>query len=128
MDPLADMLTVIRNASRAGLPSASFPFSNFKSAVADKLKRTGYLRSVTNKGKKVKKTIEVELLYGNGGPKIKELRRLSKPSCRVYRPIKAIHSVRQGYGSAFYSTSSGILTDKEAREAKIGGELLFRIW
>ena len=128
MDPLADMLTKIRNASRAGLPVTSFGFSNLKLSVSEALKKAGYLKSVTKKGKKVKKTIEVELVYADKLPKFESLERVSKPSRRVYVPAKEIHFIRQGHGAAFYSTSSGIMTDREACLAKVGGEYLFKIW
>lgn len=135
MDPIADMLTRIRTASVAGLLTVSFDASNVKLAIAEALKQAGYLRSVTKKGKKVKKTIEVDLVYQDKvdstrgkRAKIMGLERVSKPSRRIYRQFNQIRSVRQGFGTGFYSTSNGIMTDKEARKAKVGGEYLFKIW
>lgn len=127
-DSLSDMLTRIKTASAAGLASANFDASNLKLAVAEALKKAGYLKLVTKKGKKVKKTIEVELVYENKRPKIQSLGRVSRPSRRIYLSAKEIRSVRQGFGAGFYSTSRGIMTDKEARAAKQGGEYLFKIW
>ena len=127
-DAISDLLTRIKTASVAGRPSTSFDCSNLKLAVAEALKKAGYLRSVNKKGKKVKKTIEVELVYQDKQAKIQDLERVSKPSRRIYLSAKDIRSVRQGFGAGFYSTSRGIMTDKEARRAKLGGEYLFKIW
>ncbi len=127
-DAISDMLTGIKTASAAGLTGTSFDASNLKLAVAEALKKAGYLKSVTKKGKKIKKTIEVELVYQDKQPKIQDLERVSKPSRRIYLSTKEMRSVRQGFGAGFYSTSQGIMTDKEARRAKLGGEYLFKIW
>jgi small subunit ribosomal protein S8 len=127
-DAISDLLTRIKTASMAGLAATSFDLSNLKLAVAEALKRAGYLKAVTKKGKKLKKTVEVELVYQDKRPKIQDLERVSKPSRRVYLSAKEIRSVRQGFGLGFYSTSQGIMTDKEARRAKLGGEYLFKIW
>ncbi len=127
-DPIADMIVRIKNAGMVHKPVVTFPASELKFTIAEKLKQVGYLKSVTKKGKKVKKTIEAELIYHDGKAKINDVRRVSKPSRRIYHRHHQVHAVRQGHGLAIYSTPAGILTDKEAREQKVGGEILFKIW
>lgn len=127
-DPIADMIIRLKNAGLAKRERAVFPASELKWAIAEKLKQSGYLKTVTKRGKKVKKSIEAELVYANGVPKLSEVKRVSRPSQRIYHRHHQIRPVRQGYGLALYSTPKGILTDKEAREAKVGGEILFKIW
>ncbi len=127
-DPIADMIIQLKNAGLAKRPAATFPASELKLAIAEKLKQVGYLKAVTKRGKKVKKSIEAELIYKGTEPKIINVKRMSRPSQRVYHRVHQIRSVRQGHGLAIYSTPLGILTDKEAREAKVGGEILFQIW
>ena len=127
-DAIADMITRLKNAGLAKRPLVTFPASALKWAIAEKLKQVGYLKSVTKRGKKIKQSIEVELLYPLAKPKIAEVARISKPSRRVYHRYQDIRSVRQGYGLALYSTSRGIMTDKKARTAKVGREILFKIW
>ena len=127
-DPIADMITRLKNAQMAGLESVLIPYSEFKQTIADCLKDAGYLKAVNKKGKKVKKFLEAELIYAATGPKIKEVKRVSKPSRRVYHRASQIRPVRQGYGIAVYATPKGVLTDKQARESKVGGEALFQIW
>ena len=127
-DPIADMIIRLKNAQLAGLPSVLVPYSNFKQTIADSLKAAGYIKSVNKKGKKIKKYLELELLYTEDQPRINEVKRLSKPSRRIYHRYSQIRSVRQGRGIAVYATPKGILTDKQARETKVGGEALFQIW
>lgn len=127
-DPIADMLIRLKNGSRAGQPMVAFPFSRLKLAVVETLVRAGYLKSVGKKGKKVKKYLEAELIYHNHEPKLTEVIKVSKPSRRIYHRVKDIRSVRQGFGLAVYSTPKGILTDREAKAAKVGGEILCKLW
>lgn len=127
-DPISNMIIQLKNAGLAKRPRAVFPASNLKLAIAEKLKEVGFVKSVTKRGKKVKKSIEVEILYKDGKPRISDVKRMSKPSQRVYHRLSQIHSVRQGHGFAIYSTPRGIMTDKEARAARVGGEILFKIW
>lgn len=129
VDPISDMIVRLKNAGLAGRSSVVFPASELKLAIAEKLRQAGYLKSVSKRGKKVKKSLEAELLYSpSGEAKIEDVQRVSKPSRRVYHNHREIRSVRQGHGTAVYSTPKGILTDKEAKEAKVGGEILFKIW
>jgi small subunit ribosomal protein S8 len=127
-DPLSDLIIRLKNAQLAGQTMTSIPFSELKWAVVESLRGAGYLKAVSKRGKKVKRFIEAELLYTENGPRISEARRISKPSRRVYHRAAEIRPVRQGYGVAIYSTSQGIMTDAEARQAKVGGEALFKIW
>lgn len=129
VDPISDMIVRLKNAGLAGRSSVVFPASALKLAIAEKLRQAGYVKSVNSRGKKVKKSLEVELVSApNGETKIEDIQRVSKPSRRVYHNHREIRSVRQGHGLAIYSTPKGILTDKEARTAKVGGEILFKIW
>jgi small subunit ribosomal protein S8 len=127
-DPISDMIIRIKNASLRGKPSLVLPHSKFKAEIADILIKNGYLSNATMKGKRVKKYLELEISYKNGAPKLNEVKRVSKPSKRVYVASKEIRSVREGRGMAVISTPKGLLTDKEARKANLGGELLFQIW
>ena len=128
VDPISDMLIRLKNAAMARNTTALVPFSQLKLGIAETLKQAGYIKSITKKGKKIKKYLELELVYADDQPKLTDVKRISKPSRRVYEPAREIRSVRHGYGLALYSTSRGLLTDKAAREAKVGGELLFKIW
>ena len=128
-DPVAELIVHLSNAGAVGKASVSVPFSNFKMAIADKLKDAGYVKAVEKKGKKVRKTLDIVLKYDeSGGCSIKGVRRISKPGRRVYKNAHEIVPVRYGYGSLLISTPKGIMTDKEARKARIGGEALFEIW
>lgn len=128
MDPIADMLTEIRNAQVVNKDTVSIPFSNLKYEIAKILKREGFIEKIEKKEKKVKKYIEITLKYSEKIPAISGLRRVSKPGQRIYLPAKKIKRVRGGYGIVVISTSKGLMTDKESRKQKIGGEVLFEVW
>mgnify|MGYP001575624302 CR=1 FL=1 len=128
MDPIADMLTRIQNASAVKKEAVSVSYSKLKFAIAAVLLKKGYLASVNRKGKKDTKFIEVGIAYTDGRPKIHKISRLSKLSRRLYTGFRDIKSVRQGYGDVVLSTPKGILTGNEARKQKVGGEVLFKIW
>ena len=128
-DPVADLINRLKNAGAVKHATVSLPFSNFKLAIAEKLKEAGYVKAVEKKGKKVKKTLDIMLVYTQGGePKIQGVKRISKPGRRLYKSVHDITSVRYGSGALILSTPKGIKTDKEARKEKIGGEALFEIW
>lgn len=127
-DPIADMIIRLKNAQDVGKTSIVFPYSKLKLAVAEILQKTGYIKSNLKKGKKIAKSIEVELVYENNEPKIHGVKRVSKFSQRIYKGAKEIFPVKQGKGIAIVSTPQGILTDREARKANAGGEVLFEIW
>lgn len=129
MDPIADMLIRIKNAQSSQKESVTFVYSKIKLEIAKILERIGYVGPVSKKGRKNKKLIEVGLLYdGNGNPKISNVKRLSKPSKRIYHGFREIFRIKNGYGVAVYSTPKGLLTDREARKEKLGGEALFELW
>lgn len=128
MDPVADMLTKIRNAQAVGKETVVVSYSKLKMELVKALLRFGYLKEARRRGKKNKKILELELLYKNNVPKISGLKKVSKPSCRVYQSAKNLKSVRQGRGLAVISTTKGILSDKEAKKENVGGEIICEIW
>ncbi len=128
-DSISELIIGIKNAGKAGKDSVKFPYSNFKMAVAEVLKKEGYVKSVSKVGKIPKRVLEVGIAYKERDvPKIKDVVRVSKLSKRIYRGTKDIKQVKNGYGLSVISTSNGIMTDKEANKAKVGGEVLFKIW
>jgi len=129
MDPISNMLIQIKNAAMVGKPSVSVPFSNLKMEIAKVLQKEGYLKSVVKKGKKIKKVLACDLTYNEAGKaRFTDVVRVSKLSRRVYIGVKELRPVRQGTGSMVLSTPKGIMTDKEAKAANQGGEVLFKIW
>ncbi len=130
-DPIADMLTRIRNAQRGKLPTTAMPFSKMKQAIAETLRDCGYIEncSVEDIGHN-KKVLNVVLKYRDKAriPVIEGIERVSKPSCRIYVGSKEIPHVLGGLGTAILSTSQGIMTDRAARKQNIGGELLCYVW
>ncbi len=128
-DPIGDFIIRLKNAGAVKHESVTLPYSKLKAAIAKVLEKAGYIASVNKSGKKTNKTLTVELLYKkDGSTRISEVKRISKPGRRIYRSLKEIFPVRYGKGSTILSTSKGIMTDKEAREKKLGGEALFEIW
>jgi small subunit ribosomal protein S8 len=131
-DSIGDLIIQIKNGGRAKKETISVPFSTVKSAIVDKLSEKGYVKALSPKKTTTKKglrSIEIGILYyENGKPRISDVKRMSKPSRRVYKGYGEIHSIKQGFGSTIISTPKGILSDDEAREQKVGGEILFKIW
>lgn len=128
-DPISNLITSIKNGSRAQKETVSVPHSKFTEAVVTALARKGYVKPGVKKGKTVAdKTLEFGLIYVNGNARVNDVKRLSKPSKRLYRAYADIHQIKQGYGSTFVSTPKGILSDDEVRKEKVGGEILFQIW
>lgn len=127
-DPIADMITRLKNASETKKSSVSIPYSSLKENIAHILQKGGFVSSVEAKGKKIQKTIEIGLIYIMNEPRIHGADRVSKPSRRIYQKAKDIKSYKSGYGSYILSTPKGVLSDGEARKLKVGGEVLFRIW
>ncbi len=129
-DPIADMLTRIRNANAAKHDSVEIPASKLKKAIAEILYEEGYIKSfqMINEGPQGK--IKVNLKYLNGGKEkvISGLRRVSKPGLRVYAGADELPQVLRGMGIAIVSTSQGVMTDRKARAAHIGGEVLAFVW
>jgi len=128
-DPIADMLTRIRNANMAEKKVVAMPHSKMKSEIARILKAEGFIKDYTMENADGKSVLNVFLKYTTDRePVIQGLRRISKPSCRKYVNSGEVPRVLGGIGMAILSTSSGVLTDTEAREKKVGGELLCYIW
>jgi small subunit ribosomal protein S8 len=127
IDPIADMLTRIRNAGRALLPTVAMPHSKVKEGLAHILKKEGYVAEVTVEGT-VKKSLKLRLKYEGKKCVIEGLKRVSKPGPRNYVGATEIPRVRGGLGVAVVSTSEGIMTGMEARKKNIGGELLCYVW
>ncbi|MDP6387864.1 MAG: 30S ribosomal protein S8 [Candidatus Pacebacteria bacterium] len=127
-DPIGDLIIQLKNAGNVGKKLISIPYSEFKFEVAEKLKEKGYAKSVSKRGKKIKKYLDIELQYLNKKPKIKGVMRVSKPGRRIYKKTSEIFPVKYGKGALILSTPKGILTGQEARKGKTGGEALFKIW
>ena len=128
MDPIANMLISIKNASLAGKESVMFPYSKLKLAISECLAKEGYVKSVAKKVRKDAPVIELELVYTDKNPKISEVERISKQSKRVYMGMKDIHTIKGGAGLLVLSTPKGILSGKQARKEQVGGEALFKLW
>jgi len=123
-DPIADMLTRVRNALAAGKLSVTMPSSKQKVAIANLLKDEGYINSVSVKDIDGKPVMEVTLKYYEGRPVIELIKRVSRPGLRVYKGKDELPSVMGGLGVAVVSTSKGLMTDRAARKAGHGGEIL----
>ncbi len=128
VDPISNFIIKLKNASLAGKALVSVPHSKMIESIATILKDEGFITSFTKKGKKVVKTLEVEVKYEEGKPAITDVARISKFSKRVYKGAKEIKPVRNGFGALILTTPKGILTDKAARKQNVGGEALFKIW
>lgn len=128
MDPVADMLTKIRNALMVSKPVVDVPFSQLKYSIAKILEKNGFVEKVDKLGRGPKRKIRIFLSYKDKKPIISGLKKISKPGRRVYVSKDEIKPVKGGYGIAILSTSKGILTDKEARKQGVGGELICEIW
>jgi small subunit ribosomal protein S8 len=123
-DPIADMLTRIRNGQKARKLSVLMPASTAKEAVAKVLKDEGYITGFSTDGEGVKKQLSVELKYFEGLPVIETIQRTSKPGLRIYRGKDELPKVLGGLGVAIVSTSAGVMSDRQAREKGIGGEVI----
>ena len=123
-DPIADMLTRIRNGQKARKVSVSMPASTAKEAVAAVLKNEGYITGFSSEGEGATKQLSVELKYFEGVPVIESIERASRPGLRVYRGKDDLPKVLGGLGVAIVSTSAGVMSDRQAREKGIGGEVI----
>jgi small subunit ribosomal protein S8 len=126
-DPIADMLTRIRNAQLAHHATVSMPASKIKAAICDVLKQEGYIESFEVTGE-VNPVLEIELRYHQGRPVIEELKRISRPGLRTYRSADVLPKVSGGFGVSIVSTNKGVMTDREARAQGIGGEVLCTVF
>ena len=127
-DPIADMLTRIRNANAAKHVTVEIPASNMKKAIADILLQEGYIRNFQILDDGVQGIIRITLKYNGNEKAISGLRRVSKPGLRVYAGSDELPYVLRGLGIAIISTSKGVMTDKKARESNVGGEVLAFVW
>ena len=128
-DPIADLLTRIRNANEIGMQTVRAPYSNLKKNVLKVLKEQGYIVDYAAETEGVQGELEVQLKYGPDGEKvIQHIQRVSKPGCRVYRGTEDLPDVLDGLGIAVVSTSKGVLSNLEARKLKVGGEVLCEVW
>ncbi|MEI8374016.1 MAG: 30S ribosomal protein S8 [Planctomycetota bacterium] len=128
-DPIADMLTRIRNAVRVEKPHVDFPLSKVKRGLAEVLKREGYIWDWEEVPSEPARQLRLHLKYGpNGERVIRTIRRISKPGRRVYSGTTQLKPVLGGLGISVISTSRGVISDREARQRKLGGEVLCEIW
>jgi small subunit ribosomal protein S8 len=123
-DPIADMLTRIRNAQAVEKSSVTMPASKLKAAIAQVLKDEGYIDAFALKGENGKSELEISLKYYAGRPVIERIERVSRPGLRIYRGCGAIPQVMNGLGVAIVTTPQGVMTDRKARAAGVGGEVL----
>ena len=129
VDPIGDMITRIRNAQMRSLSSVKIPGSKFRASILDVLKKEGYIsdyKFLTDE--KDKNILTVSLKYDNGNPVIKEIKRVSKPGRRIYAKADSIPIIQNGLGLAIVSTSKGIMSDNDAKNKNIGGEIICRVF
>ena len=129
VDPIGDMITRIRNAQMRLLNNVKIPSSKFRAKILDVLKQEGYIsgyKLLTDPNNKNK--LSVDLKYYNGLPVIKEIKRISKPGRRIYARANSIPRIQNGLGLSIVSTSKGIMTDNDARNKNIGGEIICRVF
>lgn len=127
MDPISDMLIRIKNAQAAGHEMVRLSHSKFKYEIARALEANGYIGTIDRKGKRVKKILEIGLLYKNELPLINGVKLISKPSNRIYASVKELHTARSG-GVLLLSTPKGVMSAREARKQKVGGMLIAEVW
>ncbi len=128
-DPLGDMITRIRNAQMRNKSKVSTPGSRLRATVLDVLKSEGYIRGYSSvEFGSGRSEFEIELKYFDGAPVIREIARVSKPGRRVYASVKNLPRVNNGLGSSVLSTPKGIMADHDARDANVGGEVLFTVF
>ncbi len=127
-DPIADLLTRIRNINRLGRARVSVPYSRIKEEILNTLLREGYIDQFEAEGEGPEKVLRIKLKYGPEGEKvITRIERVSKPGCRVYSGAKQLPQVMQGLGILIVSTPNGVLSDHEARTKNVGGEILVSV-
>jgi small subunit ribosomal protein S8 len=127
-DPIADMLTRLRNAGKASKQNVTMPSASLKVAIAEALKKEGYVSDYEVEGEGAIKTLTIKLKYFQGVPVIETVKRISRPGLRVYAEKDNLPNVNGGLGIALISTSKGVMTDKAARKAGVGGEVLCSVF
>lgn len=128
MDNIANMLTQIRNAYKAGHKTVDVSFSKINGEIAEILKKNKFIDDFEKRGKKIKKHLELTLRYKEKIPAVEEIKRVSKPGKRVYAGKVDLYSVKHGYGIAIISTSKGVTTNKEAKKQGVGGEVIAEVY
>lgn len=128
MDQISNFIIKLKNAGNAGQEVVSVPASKLKLSISEVLKKEGFVKDFSEKSEKGRPVILISLFSENRIPKIKGVKRISKPSKRVYRKATELRAVKNGYGALILSTSAGVMTGREAKAAKLGGEALFQIW
>jgi small subunit ribosomal protein S8 len=128
-DPIGDLITRIRNAQMRNKPKVSSPGSKLRESVLEVLKAEGYIRGYASVAHSSGRSeLEIELKYFDGEPVIREISRVSKPGRRVYASVKALPRINNGLGVSILSTPKGVMADHSAREANVGGEILFTVF
>jgi len=127
-DPITDMLNRIRNAQAVLKLTVDVPISKIKLEICQVLAREGLIKGFEKKGRKNKKIIQIALQYDGKIPAISGMKRISKPGQKIYLPYKKIRKVKGGYGLSIISTSKGLMTNKEARKKRLGGEVICEVW
>ena len=127
-DPITDMLNQIMNAQAVNKPEILIPLSKLKNEIAVILNKEGFLGEIKKTTKGNQKVLKITLKYDNGMPAIVGARRVSKPGQRIYEKFSEIKKVHGGYGISVISTSKGLMTNKDARKAKLGGEIICQVW
>ena len=129
IDSIANLINGIYNAQLRGHKVVRSPYSKLTFAIAEALKREGFVADVEKEGKDVKKHLDITLKYdAQGSPAVSGVKRVSRQSKRTYKGVDQIKPVKNGYGTLILSTPKGIFTDKQARKENVGGEALFEIW
>jgi small subunit ribosomal protein S8 len=127
-DPIGDLITRIRNAQERHKSKVSSPGSHLRTRVLEVLKSEGFIRGYASVEKDGRSELEIELKYYEGEPVIREIARVSKPGRRVYSSVRNLPRINNGLGVAVLSTPKGVMADHEAREANVGGEVLFTVF
>ena len=127
VDPVSDMLIRIKNAQRAGHDAVRLPYSKFKHEIAKALERAGYVGEIERRGKRVKKTLVIQLRYTLEQPAVNDVKLLSKPSQKLYTSYRDLRPSKTG-GAIILSTPKGVMSRQEARKEKVGGQLIAEVW
>jgi len=127
-DPITDMLNQIMNASAVKKAEVSIPYSNIKNEIANILSKEGFVGEVKKIAKDKQKALKITLKYDNDIPAIVGAKRVSKPGQRIYEPVSGIKKVHGGFGLSIITTSRGLMTNKDAKKVKLGGEIICQVW
>lgn len=128
VDQISNLITTLNNASKSHKDTVVVPHTNVRASILETLQKEGFISSVEKDGKGIDKKLTVSLKYENNKPAISGVKRVSKFSKRIYKGVKEIKPIKNGFGLLILSTPKGIVSDKEARKSNVGGEALFEIW